>query len=195
MFEFFGNRDYTRREPSRGLNLQEVLSLRILNFELLVRVRGWTPVMQESRCSTVPSAGNLSGDPLPFLRHRRVLSLGVSWNVSHFPLKNSALPLLTPYSLPSVTMASRLSSFRAPYIRSEVSPIPAMHLHLESTLRLVTAMSPEMTINDLLMVKICLSEAEIVVTQLIAQRERTAAVGKATSSLSLHSLTVDDREY
>lgn len=73
-------------------------------------------------------------------------------------------------------MSSRLSPFPAPHVCSGISPIPALHLHLESTLRLVTAMSPEMTINDLLMIKVRLDEARIVVAQLVAQRECAAAV-------------------
>jgi hypothetical protein len=64
-------------------------------------------------------------------------------------------------------------------------PTPLFHQQLEASLRLVLAFLPTMATNDLLLVGIRLTEANIVVRQTIVERE-TAAAGKLGVSFHPH---------
>ena len=62
------------------------------------------------------------------------------------------------------------------------SPTPLFHQQLEASLRLVLAFLPTMATNDLLLVGIRLTEANIVVRQTVVEREAAAAGKLGVSS-------------
>lgn len=74
-----------------------------------------------------------------------------------------------------------LGNIRALHADSNGSPVPVLHVQLESTLRLLTLMSPSMTTTDIMRILVRLKETDIVMSQLLVERDRT---GKLTFRLS-----------
>jgi len=61
-------------------------------------------------------------------------------------------------------------------------PASLIHENLESALRLVVASAPTMTVDEILMVRIRLTEADIIMGQLLVERDAAAAAAAAATT-------------
>ena len=61
-------------------------------------------------------------------------------------------------------------------------PIPIVHRQLEATLQLLLSLSPIMTNNDLILIRIRLTEANILLGRILSQRSNSAGDGNSIST-------------
>jgi len=64
-------------------------------------------------------------------------------------------------------------------------PVPLIQRQLETTLQLLISLSSAMTTDDILMVRIRLTEADIIMGSILVERDNNAGDGNSTPTLLL----------